>query len=199
MKQTQIACVLVAAVLLTMSSVSARAQYAVSQSTFTTGAGTASSGSHQIRATLGQPVAGVTSDATIAHSIGFWVGRALRVAIPAPLQVALGGVTLPGFTPTFGWSDVPGATSYTVAYAGDAGFVGGIEITGIATTQYTFPYPLADGAYYWRVKAVGEADESGYSTTDSFVIIPTFGEWTMILLALAMAGYGVWYARRIGV
>ena len=38
--------------------------------------------------------------------------------------------------------------------------------------------------------------ESSFSATDTFVIIPAFGPWTVILLALAMIAYMVWYNRK---
>ena len=61
-------------------------------------------------------------------------------------------------------------------------------------STYTFPTPLADGTYHWRVKSVGAGSlESSFSATDTFVIIPAFGPWTVPLLALAMIAYMIWY------
>ena len=60
-------------------------------------------------------------------------------------------------------------------------------------SEYTFPTILADGTYYWHVKAIGS--ESAFSTTDSFVIIPTFSQWTVIVLALTM-GLFLWWRMK---
>lgn len=44
----------------------------------------------------------------------------------------------------------------------------------------------------WQVKSVdAEGEESSYSADDSFVIIPTFGQWAVLLLGLGMAAYWV--------
>ena len=71
------------------------------------------------------------------------------------------------------------------------------KVTILTVSTYTFPTRLADGTYHWRVKSVGAgALESSFSATDTFVVIPAFGPWTVPLLALAMIAYMVWYNRR---
>jgi hypothetical protein len=77
-----------------------------------------------------------------------------------------------------------------------------------------------DGTYYWRVRAVASSqtvyagtsgggafaftiypstNQSSFSAANSFAVIPTFTEWTVILLATGMMGYMVWYRRRVRV
>ena len=61
-----------------------------------------------------------------------------------------------------------------------------------------FTQHLALDTYYWRVKTIdADGEESAYSGADSFFIIPTFGEWTLILLSMAMMGYLLWRLRGI--
>jgi len=104
--------------------------------------------------------------------------------------VDFSGLSAPPFTPTLDWNDVANAASYTLEYAENVGFTGATTVTGLTVSQFTFPSPLADGTYFWRVNAVAaNASEIAFSSVDSFVIIPTFTQWTVILLAFAMMGY----------
>ena len=118
--------------------------------------------------------------------------------VPAvPVLVGFSGATQPTKAPSLDWSDATGAISYTVEWANNAGFTNSTTATGLTTSTYTFPTRLADGTYHWRVKSVGAGGlESSFSATDTFVIIPAFGPWTVILPALAMIAYIVWYNRR---
>jgi hypothetical protein len=131
---------------------------------------------------------------------GFSTFTILQQTIQVPVAAPFSGTTLNTFTPNISWGAVPGAINYTVEYANNVNFSGSVEITGITNTSYTFTSPLADGSYFWRVKAVGSGGvTSAPSSTDSFVIIPTLSEWTTLLLALGMFGYMVWHHRRISV
>ena len=118
--------------------------------------------------------------------------------IPAvPVLVEFSGATQATKAPSLDWNDAAGATSYTVEWANNAGFTSSTTTTGLTASTFTFPTRLADGTYHWRVKSVGAgALESSFSATDTFVIIPAFGPWTVPLLALAMIAYMVWYNRR---
>ena len=139
--------------------------------------------------------AGVAIDAVGNLFIADEVNHRIRkVALAAPTLTVFSGVTLPTTAPTLDWSDVTGATSYTLQYASDAAFtVNDVTVAGLAVSEYTFSTPLADGTYFWHVRALGS--ESDYSATDSFAIIPTFTQGAVILLALAMAGYMWWRLR----
>ena len=119
--------------------------------------------------------------------------------VTTPTLVTHGGAAYDwGLMPTFNWDDVFGAVSYTLEYADNALFAHSTRVTGIVASQHDLsPVPPLD-TYYWRVKAIGPGGVEGdYSTADSFVIVPTFTEWTVILLALAMAGLMFWYRRRV--
>ena len=124
--------------------------------------------------------------------------------IPSPTLVTFSDSSLPNFTPTLDWNDVTpipgwervGPISYILEYADNASFNGVTSISGITESQYTIPTPLTDGTYYWRVKAIAaDGTQSYFSNLDSFVIIPTFTEWTTILLAVSMIGYLFWRKR----
>ena len=116
-------------------------------------------------------------------------------ALVTPVLAVFGGVTIDDITPFLDWDDVAGASTYTVEYANNSDFTGSTEVSGIGQSQYTIPTTLVGGTYYWRVQAEGSGTASGYSASDSFVIIPTFTEWVVILLATAMMGYVVWHFR----
>jgi hypothetical protein len=66
-------------------------------------------------------------------------------------------------TPTFDWSNVAGATGYTLQIATDAAFTQSLIEVDVAASTHTPAAPLADDLYYWRVKATAGADESLWS------------------------------------
>ena len=187
-------CPLLAALVLLASGIPAPAQYALKYSQFSNGTAKLSGGSSQLQGSAGLFQSGRLSNAANALRGGFWEHPP---SLAAPTQVAVGGATQPSFTPTLDWGDGFGVNSYTLEYAHNAGFTDSKTITNLTASQYTFPAPLADGTYFWRVKAIGPCAESGFSAADSFVIIPTLGEWTLLLLALAMLGYMLWYNHKI--
>jgi len=116
--------------------------------------------------------------------------------IPAtPVLVAFSGATQPTFTPTLDWADAAGAATYALQYDGDGSFTSPSSVSGLTASAYTMPTPLADGTYFWRVKAEGNGEESPYSPADSFAIIPLFGGVVLLALSLGMVAY-VWLHRR---
>lgn len=113
-----------------------------------------------------------------------------------PVLVTFGGATQDGTLPTFDWGDVTGADSYVFEWADNAVFVAATEVSGLTASEYSMTTPMADGTYYWRVKAVVDGGlESNYSTSDSFVIIPLFENVMFLALAFAMAA-AIVYGRR---
>ncbi|MBS3147914.1 DUF4215 domain-containing protein [Candidatus Woesearchaeota archaeon] len=74
---------------------------------------------------------------------------------------------------TFNWQPVgdTSGVSYTLQIAADAGFTN-VLISEILLTEFFSPAaPLADGLYYWRVRAVdGVGNEGLYSAPESFLI-----------------------------
>ena len=74
----------------------------------------------------------------------------------------------PNGTPTFVWRAVPGATKYQIQVSTSAGFSQVVlESTTYATT-YTPQEALADGTYYWRVRAGTEEVWGAYSSPFMF-------------------------------
>jgi hypothetical protein len=75
---------------------------------------------------------------------------------PKPTNPAQGtdGTTL---NPTFGWSSVPNAVSYTFQLSATPDFTSIIENVSVATTGHTYAGDALtyNTAYYWRVQAVG--------------------------------------------
>ncbi len=59
----------------------------------------------------------------------------------------------PNGTPSFTWARVPGATKYHIQISTSAGFAQVAEEATTYATEYTPRYALADGVYYWRVRA----------------------------------------------
>ena len=118
--------------------------------------------------------------------------------LAAPILVDFEGLTTMPYTPTLEWNDVNNAVSYTLEWSNDAAFTTSTVVSGITQSQYTFSEQLALDTYYWRVKTIdADGEESAYSGADSFVIIPTFTEWTVVLLGMTMMGYLVWRLRGI--
>jgi|GEM_PF-2633839 len=71
-------------------------------------------------------------------------------------------------TPTFSWSYSGDAASYTLLLSPVAHFpdIQTIRVPGITSTSYTPSVPLAQGTWYWTVKAVDSAGHEGkYFTT----------------------------------
>jgi hypothetical protein len=66
--------------------------------------------------------------------------------------------------PTFVWSAVPGARSYSLELSPDTSFDNAERFTGIVDTSYKPAQDLANADYFWRLQAHGSGDErSAYS------------------------------------
>lgn len=99
-----------------------------------------------------------------------------RVDTNKPAKPALispiGGAYVGSTMPTFTWSasaDPSGAT-YQIQISTGTSFASPIvDIPSIDIATYTLPTPLAEGLYYWQVRATDGAGNVGnYSTADSF-------------------------------
>ena len=86
-------------------------------------------------------------------------------AVPTLISPA-NGAGIDDDTPTFDWSDVtdPSSVHYTIEVDDDAGFSSPIINVGVPASQHTAASALADGRYYWRVKA---EDRLGNSSSPS--------------------------------
>lgn len=115
--------------------------------------------------------------------------------LAAPVLIAYGGTFTDSPSPVLKWCAVSGATSYTLEYGSKWDFTGATAVAGITATKSGTAAPLADGAYYWRVKTHSGATESGWSNIDSFTISPLFEFGVPVLLALSMAGVLIWRGR----
>ncbi|MBN1480418.1 hypothetical protein EH223_20385 [candidate division KSB1 bacterium] len=75
-------------------------------------------------------------------------------------------------TPAFDWSDVSDAASYELSVDNDNSFANpDINQTALTASNYTAVTQLADGSYYWRVRARDSQGNWGaWSNTFSFAI-----------------------------
>ncbi|MBI4725789.1 hypothetical protein HY768_00950 [candidate division TA06 bacterium] len=74
-------------------------------------------------------------------------------------------------TPSFDWSDVTGATKYQIQIDDDSLFGSPAKDTVVSISKDTLGSPLADGVYYWRVRAGDAANNwSGYTNTWNFTV-----------------------------
>ena len=79
-------------------------------------------------------------------------------------------------TPTLYWSDVTGATSYTVQVASDTSFLTlAVNQGGILISHYQIPTGALTGntTYYWRVKAINETGSGPWSVRWTFRVVTT--------------------------
>jgi len=80
-------------------------------------------------------------------------------------------------TPDLDWSDVSDLTvvSYSLQYSTSATFVSNVvNVSGLTASAYTPTTNLAQGTYYWRVKAIDRAgNDSGWSSAWNFIIDTT--------------------------
>ncbi len=80
-----------------------------------------------------------------------------RPTLLAPVKDALVTTNLPAFD----WSDVPDAPRYDLRVDNSSAF-GSPEVSvSVTASAYTVTMPLADGRYYWRVRAVDAAGNAG--------------------------------------
>jgi Leucine-rich repeat (LRR) protein len=74
-------------------------------------------------------------------------------------------------TPTFWWQTATDAATYTVQVANNSAFSSPVINRTLATTNYTHPSALAQGHYFWRVRARDAARNwSAWSPTWAFTI-----------------------------
>jgi hypothetical protein len=98
--------------------------------------------------------------------------RNFREAVDEPTLISpVLGVTVGSLKPTFDWSDVNGATGYTIQVSTSSGF-GGLAINATIktpTSNYTATINLLAGKlYFWRVRANGPNGPGLWSATETF-------------------------------
>ncbi|MCG3158744.1 MAG: hypothetical protein DKINENOH_05388 [bacterium] len=70
------------------------------------------------------------------------------------LQNPTNGYITTNNKPTFGWSEVAGATNYHIQVDNDVAFASPeINVSDLSATAFAPEFSLLDGVYYWRVKA----------------------------------------------
>ncbi len=73
--------------------------------------------------------------------------------------------------PAFDWMDFPGASGYVFQLSEDTSFVPLITDTVVTTSSYA-SYTLNDSnSYYWRVKSIGSADTTDWSSVYGFTTL----------------------------
>ena len=107
------------------------------------------------------------------HSSGWSVVRNFREAMLAPTLLSpISAATVPSLKPLFDWSDVVGATGYTIQVSLNSNFSStAINATiKTPTSQYVHSINLLSGKlYYWRVRANGANGPSLWSAVETFM------------------------------
>ena len=94
------------------------------------------------------------------------------IAPNAPVLIDIGNTD--ENEPSLDWENVTGTSYYIVEYADNSDFNSSITVANIAPSDYTASSALADGTWYWRVKAVDAAGNvSGWSSTGIFTVDTT--------------------------
>ncbi|HSQ39147.1 MAG TPA: glycoside hydrolase domain-containing protein, partial [Anaerolineales bacterium] len=109
----------------------------------------------------------------------------IRTAIRPPRLISpTNKITLPNRRPTFDWSDVTGASSYTLQVSSKANFSSIVRMVLVIGSSYSAPNSLpANMTLYWRVRANGVNGPSLWSAVWSFRTPATavFEMWMDIL------------------
>lgn len=137
----------------------------------------------------------MTATATDASNNTSEVSQCLTVTkLSEPTLVTLGGSSSEALELLLDWNDVTGASSYTLQYATQSDFSDSVEVMGLTASQFPMNVLLADGTCYWCARALGSSTASRFSSSDSFVVIPLFGQVTLLVLAAVIAG-SLWWRR----
>lgn len=105
---------------------------------------------------------------------GTFTVTAMQVPIlltPTPYQDSIPAIT------NFTWTTVPSATQYQIQITDDPTFQVLLADVTVTTTQYQNTHKLTLSThYYWRVKAIGTSNASGWSAIGHFRTFPQFSE-----------------------
>ena len=115
------------------------------------------------------------ASATNTNGTSSWSTVWNFTTLPAPnipvLISPTNGSNILTLTPTLDWSDVIGATSYTLQVATDTNFTNlVINLNSLTISQYSVPTGILIGntTYYWRVRAVNETGPGPWSARWNF-------------------------------
>jgi peptidoglycan/xylan/chitin deacetylase (PgdA/CDA1 family) len=103
-----------------------------------------------------------------------WTLNVAGASLPAPTLVSPpDSSTTPDFTPSFDWSDVPGAHHYRIQIDDNADFSSPIADSQPTNSAYTPRTKLVAGTYYWRVRAADRMGNwGGYSHIWRLMVTP---------------------------
>ncbi|MBV6396821.1 MAG: hypothetical protein HFACDABA_02423 [Anaerolineales bacterium] len=98
------------------------------------------------------------------------VVRYVKVAYAPPaLLTPVNGSTVGSLTPSFDWSDVPGAITYTIQVSRSLSFGFGVSTYSSGVSNFTLGSPLlAHTTYYWRVRVEGPFGPGAWSAVFRF-------------------------------
>lgn len=91
---------------------------------------------------------------------------------PVPLRPRQGGIEREE-RPRFAWAAPEGAEGYRVQLARDPGFGAPIGELEVHEPGATFPFPLADGAWWWRVATRAQGREGPFGPPVAFTRQPS--------------------------
>jgi subtilisin family serine protease len=114
-----------------------------------------------------------------AYTTGWSVILGNAPAVPTLLLPADASLTTDQ-TPAFDWSDVSGATSYTIQADNNSDFSSPEVTNSPAVSTYTQGTNLAYGTYYWRVLATNAFGSSVYTASWSLIIGTVPGAPTLL-------------------
>lgn len=110
-------------------------------------------------------------------------GSAFEAVYTGPLITQLSGPPAPSAsatpprnyftsaTPTLTWNRVTWAVRYDIQIAENSAFIGTVGYDAGNNLSFTWPSPLPNGPYYWRVRACSAVPPcGGWSEYDSFVV-----------------------------
>lgn len=74
-------------------------------------------------------------------------------------------------TPTLTWNRITWATRYELQVANNSGFSGATIYPGDDTLTFTFPTPLGNGTYFWRIRGCSSPTSCGsWNSASSFLV-----------------------------
>jgi hypothetical protein len=155
-------------------------------STFTVGnTGSAAPGSYTINVD-GTATGGTPKSAPVGLNLFSAAPAAATLTVPAN-----GALNVPA-APTFTWSAVPQAASYSIQVATDAGFSNVVaSASGLANPTWTSNVALNTSTrHYWRVWAVNACGTGAYSATWNFTTVAAPGDCTPGTTANVVYTYG---------
>ncbi len=88
--------------------------------------------------------------------------------VPEDGAITTGTSEPPVGVPTFRWAAVSGATRYHIQISASPGFASPVDESDTIALVYTPKMALADGIYYWRVRAGNATEWGSYSEVRSF-------------------------------